>query len=433
MAKKNHAKKALISSLLALFICFTMLIGTTFAWFTDSAVSANNVIKSGNLDIKVEYTLDGEHWYNLDGAEDLFKDVLWEPGHTRVVALKIKNAGNLALKYAANMNIVNETIGKTKDGANIVLSDILTVDSIIMDTGAMGDVMLGVAFGDESTLQYTNTASFKNANVLGTDEMLLPGTSKYLIVKIDMPETVGNEANHNGTDVPEITFGINVLAAQFTSESDSFDNQYDKDAAYPELVPTITDLAGLREAMANGGEYKLGANINVGPNELLYTPDGGHSDGSAFLIKADTVLDLNGYNIVVDAPGYAADVFFVNGGHNFTVKGNGTVTADCGIFVAYDAATTINIEGGNYKCTTNNDMLYAIWGKLNVSGGTYETAYWNLINIYGQGNISLVDVSGGSFKNWNPASSPDGNLLADGYKSVSEVIDGVTWYKVVPE
>jgi len=78
-------------------------------------------------------------------------------------------------------------------------------------------------------------------------------------------------------------------------------------------------------------------------------------------------------------------------------------------------------------------MLYAIHGKLNVSGGTYETAYWNLINIYGQGNISLVDVSGGSFKNWNPASSPDGNLLADGYKVVSEVVDGVTWYTVVAE
>jgi len=79
-------------------------------------------------------------------------------------------------------------------------------------------------------------------------------------------------------------------------------------------------------------------------------------------------------------------------------------------------------------------MLYAIWGKLNVYGGTFETAYTqNMINIYGQGNISLVDVYGGSFKNWNPATSPDGNLLADGYKSVSEVKDGVTWYNVVPE
>ena len=76
-------------------------------------------------------------------------------------------------------------------------------------------------------------ASFKNANVLGADEMLLPGTSKYLIVKVDFAESVGNEANHNGTDIPSINFGINVLATQFTYENDSFGNQYDKDAMYP--------------------------------------------------------------------------------------------------------------------------------------------------------------------------------------------------------
>ena len=225
MTNTKSTKRALLASVMALLLCFSMLLSTTFAWFTDSAASGSNVITAGNLDIVVEYTLDGENWNELDGATDLFQKGLWEPGHTEVVALRIKNNGTLALKYNANMNIVNETIGKTKDGANIVLSDILTVDSIIMDTGTMGDVLLGVAFGDESTLQYTNTASFKNANVLGADEMLLPGTSKYLIVKVDMAESVGNEANHNGTDIPTITFGINVLATQFTYENDSFGNQ----------------------------------------------------------------------------------------------------------------------------------------------------------------------------------------------------------------
>ena len=433
MTKTKSTKRALLMSALSLLMCVSMLIGSTFAWFTDSVASGSNVITAGNLDIAVEYTLDGTNWNDLDGADDLFHKGLWEPGHTEVVALRIKNNGTLALKYVANMNIVNETVGKTKDGADIVLSDILTVDSIIMDTGAMGDVLLGVAFGDESTLQYTNTASFKNANVLGTDEMLLPGTSKYLIVKIDMPETVGNEANHNGTDVPEITFGINVLAAQFTSESDSFDNQYDKDAAYPELVPTITDLAGLRKAMEDGGEYKLGANINVSSTELLYKADGGHSDGSAFFVKNDTVIDLNGHDIKVDSGNASADVFFMNFGADLTIKGEGKIEADCSIACAYDANSTLNVEGGNFYVTDNNDMLYAIYGKINVSGGTFTTSYWNTINIYGSGRIDRVDVSGGSFENWNPASSPDGNLLADGYKSVSEVIDGVTWYKVVPE
>ena len=94
----KHTKKALLSSALALILCFSMLVGTTFAWFTDNAVSGSNVIKSGNLDIAVQYTLDGKTWKDLDGATDLFQKGLWEPGHTEVVALRIKNNGSLALK-----------------------------------------------------------------------------------------------------------------------------------------------------------------------------------------------------------------------------------------------------------------------------------------------------------------------------------------------
>ena len=56
----------------ALVLCFTAMIGSTVAWFTDEVTSKSNVIQSGNLDIEVEYTLDGENWKDLDGANDLF-------------------------------------------------------------------------------------------------------------------------------------------------------------------------------------------------------------------------------------------------------------------------------------------------------------------------------------------------------------------------
>ncbi len=291
MTNTKSTKRALLASVMALLLCFSMLLSTTFAWFTDSAASGSNVITAGNLDIVVEYTLDGENWNELDGATDLFQKGLWEPGHTEVVALRIKNNGTLALKYNANMNIVNETIGKTKDGANIVLSDILTVDSIIMDTGAMGDVLLGVAFGDESTLQYTNTASFKNANVLGADEMLLPGTSKYLIVKVDMAESVGNEANHNGTDIPTITFGINVLATQFTYENDSFGNQYDKDAAYPELATADVWDGTADTSWYNDTDTEFTLNTAEAVAGLASLVDGGNNFAGK-TIKLDSDIDL---------------------------------------------------------------------------------------------------------------------------------------------
>jgi len=117
MTNCKSTKRALLTSSISLLLCFAMLLGTTFAWFTDSAATGSNVITAGNLDIDVQYTLDGENWADLDGATDLFQKSLWEPGHTEVVVLKIENNGSLALKYAANMNIVSETTGKTKDGA----------------------------------------------------------------------------------------------------------------------------------------------------------------------------------------------------------------------------------------------------------------------------------------------------------------------------
>jgi len=343
----KSTKRALLASIMALLLCFTMLLGTTFAWFTDSAASGSNVITAGTLDLVVEYTLDGTNWKDLDGAIDLFQKGLWEPGHTEVVALRITNNGSLALKYTANMNIASETIGKTKAGADIVLSDILTVDSIIMDTGAMGDVLLGVAFGDESTLQYTNTASFKNANVLGADEMLLPGTSKYLIVKVDMAESVDNEANHNGTDIPSIEFGINVLATQFTYENDSFGNQYDKDAKYP-----VVDTAGLSSAIAEGKDVKLEADvaltetIEVAGN-ITIDLNGFDLDASelsnAFAITENATLTINGTDEVVDLG--AKGLVNVEAGADAVIEING------GTFVTDDAASTLITPNGDGNIT----------------------------------------------------------------------------------
>jgi len=124
-------------------------------------------------------------------------------------------------------------------------------------------------------VDYENTSTFKAGNVLGNDKELQPGASHYLIVKVDMAETVGNEANHNGIDIPTITFGINVNATQFTYEGDSFGNQYDKDATYDTEIPlaitksfSATDVVKLSKN--NGTEVTiLGENLTVDTNGSL--------------------------------------------------------------------------------------------------------------------------------------------------------------------
>lgn len=264
MTKKRNTKSALISSVLVLVLCCSMLVGTTFAWFTDEVSSASNVIKTGNLDIAVEYTLDGENWNDLDGATDLFQKGLWEPGHTEVVALKVSNEGTLNLNYAARLNIANEIVGKNKAGEDIVLSDILTVKALAQGVNMFGDAAIQLAFAAQNMGSlWTNVPakSFKEANIIN-DHYLAPGDAHYLLIQVDMAEEVGNEANHNGVDIPSIEFGVNVFATQRAVEEDSFGNDYD---AQPGLLVTNHDEAQAALNNAKPGDIiQLFPGINYG-------------------------------------------------------------------------------------------------------------------------------------------------------------------------
>ena len=62
--KKNTTKRSLLASVLALAMCVTMLVGTTFAWFTDSASTSVNRIEAGKLNVALEMA-DG---LNADGT-----------------------------------------------------------------------------------------------------------------------------------------------------------------------------------------------------------------------------------------------------------------------------------------------------------------------------------------------------------------------------
>ena len=127
MTKKYSTKKALMASALSLLLCFSMLIGTTFAWFTDSVTSANNIIKSGNLDVELYYQAEGQtDWTKVTENTNVFKaDTLWEPGHTEVVKLKVVNEGTLALKYHLGVNVASEIGSVNVNDEAFKLSDFI--------------------------------------------------------------------------------------------------------------------------------------------------------------------------------------------------------------------------------------------------------------------------------------------------------------------
>ena len=190
---KNHStKRALLLSALAIVMSVAMLIGSTFAWFTDSASTAVNTIQSGKLDVVLEM-YNGTDWVTAEGKTlDFVKaagapaneEILWEPGCTyELPKLRVRNAGNLALKY------------------EVVIS------------GLQGDAKL------LDVIEFTG---------LPTDATLLPGKSN----EFQIVGTMDKEANNDYQNLQIKDIAITIFATQLTHEYDSLGNTYDTDAKY---------------------------------------------------------------------------------------------------------------------------------------------------------------------------------------------------------
>ena len=207
MTSNKSTKRALVSSALAILMCMAMLIGTTFAWFTDTASTAVNKIQSGTLKVDIvgdnDESLDGQTLYFRDVNKST--DILWEPGATfNLDSFKIVNKGNLALKYKV---IINGVDGDAK---------LLKAIDFTVKKGENEAVALE---GWEGVLLP------KGATPNDTAKEEVEKTAD-IVISGHMKEDVGNE--YQGLSIDGL--GITVLATQYTYESDSKDNQYDKDA-----------------------------------------------------------------------------------------------------------------------------------------------------------------------------------------------------------
>ena len=223
---KFSSKKALLFSVLSMVICVSMLIGSTFAWFTDSATANVNEIKSGNLDIVLEKQNADGTWSEVsentaldflrkgtDGklAEDA--NIFWEPGCTfELPILRIRNNGNLALKY------------------QVVIS------------GATGDTMLldVIKFKAYVGNDTEGTAVNVNDGKPVAEGMLVPAekadetnkSEQTIKISAHMDET----ANNDYKDLKVTGITITVVATQTAYEYDSTRNDYDADATFPTRV-----------------------------------------------------------------------------------------------------------------------------------------------------------------------------------------------------
>ena len=236
MMKTKSTKRALLMSALSLLLCVSMLVGSTFAWFTDSVTSGKNTIQSGNLDVKLEYSVQKDGvwtaYEEVDSETDIFGYNNWEPGYTAIAKFRVTNVGSLALKYQLTADVYEEIPGVNVAGKEFLLSDYLYTE--VVDADATREEILASTTGKR--LKAPERSDVPLTDLVVSARALEKNQSEEVALAIWMPTTVGNEANHNGTNQPAISFGINLLATQQTSEKDSFNNQYDVNATYPALA-----------------------------------------------------------------------------------------------------------------------------------------------------------------------------------------------------
>ena len=435
----KSTKRALISSTLAILMCVAMLIGTTFAWFTDTASTGVNKIQAGNLDIKVEYrtTADG-NWQLLDNATDLFgaEGTLFEPGHTRVVELRITNAGNLALKYKIGMNVVSETTGINKAGNPYKLSDYLKVATTGIQqynpTDQISSLMEQLIFqkGDFGMWTARDFANFElETDSNGNVHSLQPGAAQILGIKVYMPETVGNEANAISTEkAASISFGLNVVATQYTTESDSFGTQYDKDATYPVVVSrnelnTSLTLDALKDenGKVSPVEVALGdtsaEDINYKQNNSGYTGKGvmlGSTNLNKYAatpaVAGEYKFTFKDGTITSTATGYGSIDNYKNTSVYMLVPGNSDVVFENMTFngvVSFDiqkyTSPWSNLNSISFKNCIFNGIIIGTCPASNVTfDGCTFNAYTNATSANNSNPIWWREDTEGSGANANP-------------------------------
>lgn len=390
MTKHVSTKRALILSLLSMLLCVSMLIGSTYAWFTDTATTGVNKILAGNLDVKLMYSTDMQTWKEATDQTKLFDDnALWEPGYTQVVYLKVVNAGNLALKYEAGFSK-----NYSSDRGKNVNGDWFRVDHYLK----IGTVETDEAFESREAVWAAIADSEKT---LAKDVMLTNGwitlkakeESKPFAVAIYMPTSVGNEANSSRLRPSKVTgLGIEVRATQATVENDSFGNDYDANAATVLSRVEYTD-----------GEHTVTGNIQANG-----TAGAIHGTGTAKItVDATTVYGtyVNNYAMAVCASSNSEITIKSGDFANIAPEGS-----ELSLIYAEDSAK-IFIEGGTFKCVNPE---------------------WTL-NCNDKDNNATITVKGGSFYKFDPSAARTGRegevIVAEGYK----VVQNGDWYTVVKE
>ena len=281
---KKFSKKTLTTSIISLVLCISMLLGTTFAWFTDFVSSTNNIIQTGRLDIEMHWAEgkdDPETATWKDASEGaIFNNDKWEPGYTEVRHIKIANEGNLALQY----KVIIVANGEVTDLADVI--DVYYIDPAVQ-----------VATRD--ALATTHKIGTLTEVLAGLGESgsgyLAKGESDMITIALKMQESAGND--YQNRELCDGGFSIQLIATQATGEFDSFGDDYDANAAAAIFPGFQGGSASVSVVLDDQGMTTTDATADTGDASAVIPAGVQLADGATGLKFSVTLIDTSESNI----------------------------------------------------------------------------------------------------------------------------------------
>ena len=377
MTNRKSTKRALLGSIMVMVLCLAMLVGATFAWFTDTASTGVNKIQAGKLDVALEMKDAAGQWVSAEGKTLNWvkaaagEQVLWEPGCTYTLPeLRVVNNGNLALKYKL---VISGIRGDAE--LNNVIDWAVTLDDA------------AYALGEEHHL------AAKNGETVDAGVLTISGK---------MQESAGNDYMNKSIDGIAIT----VVAAQDTVESDSFNNTYDANAQYPampyvtthEALNTNLTLADIPTNEATGKHDPVEVTLgNTEAGDIAYSEHSSGYTGKGVMLGS---TKLNSY---AAAPAKAGEYTFVfkNGTINSAATGYSSIDnlKDTSVYMLVPGNSDVVFENMTFNGVVSFDiqMYTSPWSYLHSI--TFKNCTFNGI-VVGSCPAEKATFDGCTFNNY---------------------------------
>ena len=385
--KLKSKKSALLLSFTSLLLCFAMLAGSTFAWFTDTATTGVNQIKSGTLDVGLEMATAWDNegnptdWDNAEGKTLAFKtadnraanEIFWEPNCTyKLPELRVVNKGNLALKYQITINGVT---GDAKLLEAIEFTAKIGNDKIALD-------------------QLTGAILPKGAAVKDATKEVVEKT-ELITISGHMKQDAGNQYQNLTID----GIGITVVATQYTYESDSYGKTYDEkaDATIQVNKDNIQDYLDGKYGPIDGMTLVLAAG-DYDKIEFGRATAYAGSNTKYYLSGAESSPDAIKQDIAAHPHGGAGKREYVRSMSNVTLKAADGAAVNIKGLVAFGGQVNSTkwysrdfVADRDMSAAENNNICYWIgqrWSNITFEGLTFTDG----VNIEAYGNKdTLID------------------------------------------